>query len=68
MIFTRRFAVSFVVLLPLVVLSASVVFAADMFSGMWKVNIEKSTFTKWSRFYRDTIPLLVLCKKIKLFI
>src|SRR5262245_14814194 len=44
MIFTRRFAVSLVVLLALVVLSASVVFAADMFSGMWKVNIAKSTF------------------------
>src|SRR5262245_10775178 len=44
MIFTRGFAVSFVVLLALVVLSASTVFAADMFSGMWKVNIAKSTF------------------------
>jgi hypothetical protein len=41
---SRIFAVSFV-LLTLFALSATVAFGADMFSGTWKMNIAKSTYS-----------------------
>lgn len=41
-ILTTRFLVSIVVLLAFVAMSGSASFAADMFSGTWKLNIAKS--------------------------
>ena len=42
---SRKVFVSSIVLLAVVALSATVVFGADMFSGTWKVNLAKSTYS-----------------------
>jgi hypothetical protein len=45
MFMKKRTLVSSTVLLAAVALSTTAVFAADMFSGTWKVNIAKSTYS-----------------------